>query len=94
MNTINTETLINFLLSQQQSEKTIEITQLQKMFYEHLKIHNRPGTLNSYIEAMKPFVKFLQKERITKTHEVTTTVINKYIHQRLNTVKNQTINKI
>lgn len=93
MNTINTEQLINFLLSQQKEEKTIEIGLLQNLFYEHLKLHNRKGTLNGYKEGMKPLLKFLHKEHITKTHEITTDIINKYIHQRINIVKNQSINK-
>ena len=93
MNTINTEQLINFLLSTQQEEKTIEIDLLLKQFYQHLKLHNRAGTLNSYKESLKPLLKFFYLEKITKTHEVTSVVINKFIHQRLNLVKNQTINK-
>lgn len=93
MNTINTEQLINFLLSQQQQEKTIDIGILQNLFYEHLKLHNRTGTLNSYRESIKPLLKFFMKERITKTNEVTTEVINQFIKQRINIVKNQTINK-
>ena len=48
MNTINTDTLINFLLSQKQQEKTIELELLAILFYDHIKIHNRKGTLKSY----------------------------------------------
>ena len=48
MNTINTETLINFLLQQQKTEKTIEIKLAYKMFFNHLELNNRKGTINAY----------------------------------------------
>lgn len=93
MNTINTDTLINFLLSQKQQEKTIELELLAILFYDHIKIHNRKGTLKSYKCNLKDLFNYFKREHITKSHEVTNEVINKYITQRINLVKNQTINK-
>lgn len=93
MNTINTETLIQFLLQQQTTEKTIEIDLAYKIFINHLKVHNRTGTIKAYKCCLKPFFKFLKRHDIYLSSQVNSDLINKYILERKPFVKNNTINK-
>ena len=92
-NTINTEVLIQFLLQQQTTEKTIELDTAYKIFMDHLKINRRPGTLDSYKCCLKPIFKYLKDHKIYKSHEITNEVINQFILHRKPFVKNETINK-
>lgn len=89
---INTQQLINFLLEQQEI-KTITINNLLKLFFNKLKLNNRPGTINSYKSTLKPILKFLDQNKIIYINQVTSDVINQYVTIRFNKVKNITINK-
>ena len=93
MNQINTEQLINFLLSQQQSEKSVDISNAYKIYIDYVKLHKRAGTLDSYTTALKPVIKFLYGKKIFKTSDITTDVINQFVLSRKPFVKNQTINR-
>lgn len=93
MNTINTETLINFLLQQQKSEKTINISLAYSLFLDHVKLNNRAGTLKSYKAVFKPVLEYFDIHNITSSHEITDPIIDSYIKSRLPFVKNNTINK-
>lgn len=93
MNTINTETLINFLLQQQKTEKTIELKLAYKIFFDHLELNNRKGTIDAYTSTLKPLMEYLNDYEIYKSHQIDDSVIDRYIRSRLPHVKNATINK-
>ncbi len=92
-NTIDTQSLINFLLSQQNVEKTIEIKSAYNIFMNHLQIHNRPGTIKAYKADLKQILTYFEKKNIINTAQIDTKVINQYILYRKPLVKPQTINK-
>ena len=92
-NTINTEVLIQFLLQQQTTEKTIDIDTAYNLFMNHLNINNRPGTTAAYQRCLKPIFKYLKDHKIFKSNQITNDVINEYILHRKPFVKNETINK-
>lgn len=92
-NNLNTQELINFLLSQQKEEKTIELSNCYKLFMEHLTLHNRAGTKKSYICILKPIWNYFKKNKIYATHQLTDELINQYALFRIPLVKPQTINK-
>lgn len=91
-NQINTQQLISFLLNQQQ-EKSIEITTCYDFFINHLKIHNRAGTLSAYKSTLKSILNYLKKRNIVTTAQITTQIINEYVLSRRPLVKPITINK-
>lgn len=93
MNTINTETLIQFLLQQQKTEKVIQLDQAYNIFINHLKINNRPGTVDAYMCDLKPVFKFFTKNNIFNSNQVTTEIINKFILERKPLIKATTINR-
>lgn len=92
-NTINTETLIQFLLQQQTTEKVIELETAYKIFMNHLNINNRKGTKDAYICCLKPVFAFFKKYNIFKSNQITNEIINQFILDRKPFVKNITINK-
>lgn len=92
-NTINTDTLIQFLLQQQKVEKSIELNTAYKIFMDHLSINNRQGTIEAYQCCLKPVYNFFNKNNIFRTNQITDEVINKFILDRKPFVKNVTINK-
>ena len=61
-NTINTDTLIHFLLQQQKVEKSIELDTAYKIFMDHLSINNRQGTIEAYQCCLKPVYNFFNKK--------------------------------
>lgn len=91
-NQINTQQLISFLLNQQQ-EKSIEIATCYDFFINHLKIHNRTGTLSAYKATLKSILDYLKKRNIVTTAQITTQIINEYVLSRRPLVKPITINK-
>ena len=93
MNQIDTQQLINFLLSQQQSEKSMEINTCYKIFMNHLSIHNRAGTIHAYESALKPLLKYLDRNKIITTAQLNNAVIDKFVLWRKPIVKPVTINK-
>ena len=92
MNTINTDELISFLLKTQQS-KNMSIENLTNIFFQHLNLNNRAGTISAYKSTLKPVFKFFKSNQIIYINQITTDIINKYIQLRFNKVKNITINK-
>lgn len=93
MNMINTDTLIQFLLQQQTSEKIIQLNDAYKIFMNHLNINNRPGTIEAYQTCLKPVFKFFKANNIFNSNQITTDLINRFILERKPFVKNATINK-
>lgn len=93
MNTINTDTLIQFLLQQQTAEKVIQLDNAYKIFMNHLNINNRPGTIDAYQRCLKPVFSFFRSNNIFNSNQITTEVINRFILARKPFVKNETINK-
>ena len=89
---INTQELINFLIDKQEV-KTISINNLTKLFFNKLKVNNRPGTINGYKSALKPILKYLNNKKIINVNQITTELINEYVNLRFGNVKNVTINK-
>lgn len=91
-NQINTQQLINFLLSQQQ-EKSLDINTCYKIFMNHLSIHNRAGTIHSYQATLKPLLNYLERNNIVSTSQLNNAIIDKYVLWRKPIVKPITINK-
>lgn len=92
MNQINTQQLIDFLLNQSQ-EKSIELRTCYKLFMNHLTIHNRQGTINSYKVQLKPILAYLDRYKIINTSQLSTSIIERYVLWRKPLVKPQTVNK-
>lgn len=88
---MNTNKLIKFLLEEESKE--LSIKEAAQIFFNKLKLHNRPGTINYYAAALKPVLKKLQLLRIENTNQINNNFIDKYVNARINTVKNTTINK-
>lgn len=93
MNQIDTQQLINFLLGQQQVEKSMEIKTCYKLFMNHLSIHNRAGTIHSYQSTLKPLLNYLDRSNVITTAQLNNAIIDKYILWRKPVVKPVTINK-
>lgn len=92
-NSINTQELINFLISKTDNVKSIEITNMYKIFMDELFIHNRQGTINSYNAILKPVMKYFYENNIKTSYEINNQVISNYVISRKPFVKPQTINK-
>ncbi len=93
MNTIDTDKLINFLLQQKETEKFIELKTAYNVFMDYLKLHNRKGTINAYKTDLKFIYSYFHEMNLTRTNQITTDVIDKYVNKRINHVKPVTVNK-
>ena len=88
---METNKLIKLLL--QEESKELTISEATTIFFNKLKIHNRPGTYHYYKSALKPILKYINISNINSTQLIDKNVINKYMMSRIGTVKNTTINK-
>lgn len=88
---MNTNTLIKLILKEDSKELTI--SEATTIFFNKLKLHNRPGTYHYYNAALKPIIKKLSLAGIEHTSQINNNFIDKYVITRINTVKNTTINK-
>ncbi len=93
MNTIDTDKLINFLLEQKETERSIELKTAYNIFMDYLKLHNRQGTINAYKTDLKSIYIYFDEMNLTHTNQITTELIDKYVSKRINHVKPVTINK-
>lgn len=88
---METNKLIKLLL--QEESKELTISDAIKIYFNKLKLHNRPGTTNYYHAALKPIMTKMSLLNIESTNQIDNNFINKYVNSRLGTVKNTTINK-
>ena len=88
---METNKLIKLLL--QEESKELTISDAVKIYFNKLKLHNRPGTTNYYSATLKPIMTKMSLLNIESTNQIDNNFINKYINSRLGTVKNTTINK-
>lgn len=94
MNQINTEELINFLLSKQNT-KSIDILEGFKLFQAHNHLYKRSATINFYVTTLKMLFAYFDWKNVHTTAQITKELLNNYIVYRTSNfkIKAVTVNK-
>lgn len=91
-NTINTDELIKFL-SNQNSNKGLDLTNAISIFLNHVKLYKRPATYDFYDQYLNQILLYMNSKKVYNTSEITSEVINDYMKYLLSKGnKPQTVN--